>query len=155
LRAIAGSRRSAPIAAIVYVTRMDEPLLDALSRMVSCSTRRKTYKGAGPTVQREINYPRTAAVKLGQRLVRSAEWRWRNHRIVPASIYLSCAMRRRYGSRKAGRIGAHESLRATSPLQGGYRDVAAAIPKHLRLPRGERLMCTDGSECPPRVSGRY
>src|SRR3982074_3294920 len=84
-----GDCGAAPVAAdrALFVARMDEPLLDAVLRMVKLLDAPEDIAVLAPAVQREIYY-RVLRGELGQRLVGLAECEGGNHRIVRAIEWL-------------------------------------------------------------------
>jgi len=84
-----GDRGAAPVAAdrALFVSRMDEALLDAVLRMVKLLDTPQDIAVLAPVVQREIYY-RVLRGDLGHRLVDVAEGNGGSHRIVRAIEWL-------------------------------------------------------------------
>jgi AraC-like DNA-binding protein len=140
-----GDRGAAPVAADrgLFVARMDEPLLDAVLRMVKLLDTPEDIAVLAPAVQREIYY-RVLRGELGQRL---AECDGGNHRIVRAIEWLK--------QRFAAPLRIEELAEAVhmspSALHHRFKAVTAMSPlqyqKHLRLHEARRLMFAEGIEC--------
>jgi AraC-like DNA-binding protein len=140
--------RTAPLAADrgLFVARMDEPLLDAVLRMVKLLDTPEDIAVLAPAVQREIYY-RVLRGELGQRLVDLAECDGGNHRIVRAIEWLK--------QRFAAPLRIEELAEAVhmspSALHHRFKAVTAMSPlqyqKHLRLHEARRLMFAGGMEC--------
>jgi AraC-like DNA-binding protein len=143
-----GDRGAPPIGADrgLFVARMDEPLLDAVLRMVKLLDTPEDIRVLGPTVQREIYY-RVLRGELGQRLVDLAECDGGNHRIVRAIEWL----KQRYAAPLRIEELAEAVHMSLSALHHRFKAVTAMSPlqyqKHLRLHEARRLMFTDGIEC--------
>jgi AraC-like DNA-binding protein len=143
-----GDRGAAPIAADrgLFVARMDEPLLDAVLRMVKLLDAPEDIAVLAPAVQREIYY-RVLRGELGQRLIDLAECDGGNHRIVRAIEWLK--------QRFAAPLRIEELAEAVhmspSALHHRFKAVTAMSPlqyqKHLRLHEARRLMFAGGMEC--------
>ena len=119
----------------LFVARMDEALLDAVLRLVKLLDAPDDVSVLAPVVQREIYY-RMLRGELGHRLIDLAQGDAANHRIVRVIEWL----KQRYAAplriEELAEAGAHEPLGASSPLQGGHRDVAAAVPEAFAAARG-------------------
>jgi AraC-like DNA-binding protein len=142
-----GDRGTAPVADRgLFVTRMDEPLLDAVLRMVKLLEEPEDIAVLAPVVQREIYY-RVLRGNLGQRLVDLAEADGGNHRIVRAIEWL----KRRYATPLSIGELAEAVHMSPSALHHRFKAVTAMSPlqyqKHLRLHEARRLMFADGIEC--------
>jgi AraC-like DNA-binding protein len=142
-----GDRGTAPVADRgLFVTRMDEPLLDAVLRMVKLLEEPEDIAVLAPVVQREIYY-RVLRGDLGQRLVDLAEADGGNHRIVRAIEWL----KRRYATPLSIGELAEAVHMSPSALHHRFKAVTAMSPlqyqKHLRLHEARRLMFADGIEC--------
>jgi AraC-like DNA-binding protein len=143
-----GDRGTAPVAADrgLFVARMDEPLLDAVLRMVKLLDAPEDIAVLAPTVKREIYY-RVLRGDLGQRLVDLAERDGCNHRIVRAIEWL----KERYAEPLRIEELAEAVHMSPSTLHHRFKAVTAMSPlqyqKHLRLHEARRLMFADGIEC--------
>jgi AraC-like DNA-binding protein len=143
-----GDRGAAPVAADrgLFVARMDEPLLDAVLRMVKLLDAPEDIAVLAPTVKREIYY-RVLRGDLGQRLVDLAERDGCNHRIVRAIEWL----KQRYAEPLRIEELAEAVHMSPSTLHHRFKAVTAMSPlqyqKHLRLHEARRLMFADGIEC--------
>jgi AraC-like DNA-binding protein len=142
-----GDRGTTPVADRgLFVTRMDEPLLDAVLRMVKLLEEPEDIAVLAPVVQREIYY-RVLRGDLGQRLVDLAEADGGNHRIVRAIEWL----KRRYATPLSIGELAEAVHMSPSALHHRFKAVTAMSPlqyqKHLRLHEARRLMFADGIEC--------
>ena len=143
-----GDRGAAPVHAdrALFVARMDEPLLDAVLRMVKLLDTPEDIAVLGPAVQREIYY-RVLRGELGQRLVDLAERESGNHRIVRAVEWL----KQRYAEPLRIEDLADAVHMSPSALHHRFKAVTAMSPlqyqKHLRLHEARRLMFADGIEC--------
>jgi AraC-like DNA-binding protein len=143
-----GDRGAAPVAAdrALFIARMDEPLLDAVLRMVKLLDTPEDIAVLGPAVQREIYY-RVLRGELGQRLVDLAERESGNHRIVRAVEWL----KQRYAEPLRIEDLADAVHMSPSALHHRFKAVTAMSPlqyqKHLRLHEARRLMFADGIEC--------
>jgi len=143
-----GDRGAAPVAADrgLFVARMDEPLLDAVLRMVKLLDTPEDIAVLAPAVQREIYY-RVLRGELGQRLVDLAECDGGNHRIVRAIEWL----KQRYTAPLRIEELAEAMHMSVSALHHRFKAVTAMSPlqyqKHLRLHEARRLMFADGIEC--------
>ena len=143
-----GDRGAAPVAAdcALFVARMDEPLLDAVLRMVKLLDAPEDIAVLAPAVQREIYY-RVLRGELGQRLVDLAECEGGNHRIVRAIEWL----KQRYAEPLRIEDLADAVHMSPSALHHRFKAVTAMSPlqyqKQLRLHEARRLMFADGIEC--------
>jgi AraC-like DNA-binding protein len=144
-----GDRGAAPVAAAdrgLFVARMDEPLLDAVLRMVKLLDAPEDIAVLAPAVQREIYY-RVLRGELGQRLVDLAERDSGNHRIVRAIEWL----KQRYAEPLRIEVLADAVHMSPSALHHRFKAVTAMSPlqyqKHLRLHEARRLMFAEGIEC--------
>ena len=143
-----GDRGAAPVAAdcALFVARMDEPLLDAVLRMVKLLDAPEDIAVLAPAVQREIYY-RVLRGELGQRLVDLAECEGGNHRIVRAIEWL----KQRYAEPLRIEDLADAVHMSPSALHHRFKAVTAMSPlqyqKQLRLHEARRLMFVDGVEC--------
>jgi AraC-like DNA-binding protein len=129
----------------LFVARLDEPLLDAVLRMVKLLDTPEDIAVLAPVVQREIYY-RVLRGDLGSRLIDLAQSEGCNHRIVRAIEWL----KQHYAvplriEELAGAV--HMS---PSALHHRFKAVTAMSPlqyqKHLRLHEARRLMFADGIE---------
>ena len=129
----------------LFVGRLDEPLLDAVLRMVKLLDTPEDIGVLAPVVQREIYY-RILRGDLGSRLVDLAQSDGGSHRIVRAIEWLkqNYAVPLRI-EELAGAV--HMS---SSALHHRFKAVTAMSPlqyqKHLRLHEARRLMFADGIE---------
>ncbi len=125
---------------------MDEPLLDAVLRMVKLLDTPEDIAVLAPAVQREIYY-RVLRGELGQRLVDMAECESGNHRIVRAIEWL----KQRYAAPLRIEDLADAVHMSPSALHHRFKAVTAMSPlqyqKQLRLHEARRLMFADGIEC--------
>ena len=143
-----GDRGAAPVAAdrALFVARMDEPLLDAVLRMVKLLDTPEDIAVLAPAVQREIYY-RVLRGDLGQRLVDLAESEGGNHRIVRAVEWL----KQRFAEPLRIEDLADAVHMSPSALHHRFKAVTAMSPlqyqKQLRLHEARRLMFADGIEC--------
>jgi AraC-like DNA-binding protein len=143
-----GDRGAAPVAAdrALFVARMDEPLLDAVLRMVKLLDTPEDIAVLAPAVQREVYY-RVLRGELGQRLVDLAERESGNHRIVRAIEWL----KQRYAAPLRIEALADAVHMSPSALHHRFKAVTSMSPlqyqKHLRLHEARRLMYADGIEC--------
>ncbi len=130
----------------LYVARMDEPLLDAVLRMVKLLDAPEDIPVLGPVVEREIYY-RMLRGDLGYRLVDLAQGEGGNHRVVRAIEWL----KRRYATPLRIEELAEAVHMSPSALHHRFKAVTAMSPlqyqKHLRLHEARRLMFADGVEC--------
>src|SRR5258708_30320760 len=124
---------------------VDEPLLDAVLRMVKLLDTPEDIGVLAPVVQREIYY-RVLRGDLGSRLIDLAQSEGGSHRIVRAIEWL----KQHYAvplriEELAGAV--HMS---PSALHHRFKAVTAMSPlqyqKHLRLHEARRLMFADGIE---------
>jgi AraC-like DNA-binding protein len=143
-----GDRGAPPVAAdrALFVACMDEPLLDAVLRMVKLLDAPEDIAVLAPAVQREIYY-RVLRGELGQRLVDLAESEGGNHRIVRAIEWL----KQRYAEPLRIEDLADAVHMSPSALHHRFKAVTAMSPlqyqKQLRLHEARRLMFADGIEC--------
>jgi AraC-like DNA-binding protein len=143
-----GDRGSAPLAADrgLFVARMDEPLLDAVLRMVKLLDTPEDIAVLAPAVQREIYY-RVLRGELGRRLVDLAECDGGNHRVVRAIEWL----KQRFAAPLRIEDLAEAVHMSPSALHHRFKAVTAMSPlqyqKHLRLHEARRLMFAGGIEC--------
>src|SRR5882757_474159 len=143
-----GDRGAAPLAADrgLFVARMDEPLLDAVLRMVKLLDTPEDIAVLAPAVQREIYY-RVLRGELGHRLVDLAECDGGNHRIVRAIEWL----KQRYTAPLRIEELAEAMHMSPSALHHRFKAVTAMSPlqyqKHLRLHEARRMMFAGGIEC--------
>jgi AraC-like DNA-binding protein len=130
----------------LFVARMDEPLLDAVLRMVKLLDAPDDVSVLAPVVQREIYY-RMLRGELGHRLVDLAQGDAVNHRIVRAIEWL----KQRYATPLRIEELAELVHMSPSALHHRFKEVTAMSPlqyqKHLRLHEARRLMFADGVEC--------
>jgi AraC-like DNA-binding protein len=142
-----GDRGPSPAAADrgLFVARLDEPLLDAVLRMVKLLDTPEDIDVLAPVVQREIYY-RILRGELGARLANMAQCESGSHRIVRAIEWL----KQHYAAPL--RIGelADAAHMSPSALHHRFKAVTAMSPlqyqKHLRLHEARRLMFADGIE---------
>lgn len=143
-----GDRRPPPAAADrgLFVARMDEPLLDAVLRMVKLIDAPDDIAVLAPVVKREIYY-RVLRGDLGHRLVDLAQGDGGNHRIARAIEWL----KQRYAAPLRIEEMADAVHMSPSALHHRFKAVTAMSPlqyqKHLRLHEARRLMFADGIEC--------
>jgi AraC-like DNA-binding protein len=143
-----GDRGASPVAAdrALFVARMDEPLLDAVLRMVKLLDAPQDIAMLAPVVLREIYY-RVLRGELGHRLVDLAEGDGASHRVVRAIEWLKA---RYTAPLRIEELAAAVHMSA-SALHHRFKEVTAMSPlqyqKHLRLHEARRLMFTDGIEC--------
>jgi AraC-like DNA-binding protein len=130
----------------LFVARMDEPLLDAVLRMVKLLDAPDDIPVLAPVVEREIYY-RMLRGELGYRLVDLAQGEGGNHRVVRAIEWL----KRRYAAPLRIEELAEAVHMSPSALHHRFKAVTAMSPlqyqKHLRLHEARRLMFADGVEC--------
>jgi AraC-like DNA-binding protein len=142
-----GDRRPAPAAADrgLFVARLDEPLLDAVLRMVKLLDTPEDIDVLAPVVQREIYY-RMLRGDLGSRLVDLAQSEGGNHRVVRAIEWL----KQHYVAPLRIEELADAVHMSPSALHHRFKAVTAMSPlqyqKHLRLHEARRLMFADGIE---------
>jgi AraC-like DNA-binding protein len=143
-----GDRGSVPAAVDrgLFIARMEEPLLDAVLRMVKLLDAPQDIAVLAPVVRREIYY-RVLRGELGQRLVDLAESDGGNHRIVRAIEWL----KRRYAAPLRIEDLADAVHMSASALHHRFKAVTAMSPlqyqKQLRLHEARRLMFAAGIEC--------
>jgi AraC-like DNA-binding protein len=130
----------------LFVARLDEPLLDAVLRMVRLLDAPDDLAVLAPVVQREIYY-RVLRGDLGHRLVDLAQGGSGNHRIVRAIEWL----KQRYAAPLRIEELAEVVHMSPSALHHRFKAVTAMSPlqyqKHLRLHEARRLMFANGVEC--------
>ena len=130
----------------LFVARLDEPLLDAVLRMVKLLDTPEDIAVLGPVVQREIYY-RMLRGELGYRLVDLAQSEGGNHRVVRAIEWL----KQHYAAPLRVEDLADSVHMSPSALHHRFKAVTAMSPlqyqKHLRLHEARRLMFADGIEC--------
>jgi AraC-like DNA-binding protein len=142
-----GDRGPSPAAADrgLFVARLDEPLLDAVLRMVKLLDTPEDIRVLAPVVQREIYY-RLLRGELGYRLVDLAQCEGGNHRIVRAIEWL----KQHYAVSLRIEELADAVHMSPSALHHRFKAVTAMSPlqyqKHLRLHEARRLMFADGIE---------
>ena len=142
-----GDRGASPAAADrgLFVARLDEPLLDAVLRMVKLLDTPEDLGVLAPVVQREIHY-RLLRGELGSRLVDLAQCEGGNHRIVRAIEWL----KQHYAVSLRIEELADAVHMSPSALHHRFKAVTAMSPlqyqKHLRLHEARRLMFADGIE---------
>jgi AraC-like DNA-binding protein len=142
-----GDRGASPAAADrgLFVARLDEPLLDAVLRMVKLLDTPEDIGVLAPVVQREIYY-RMLRGELGSRLVDLAQCEGGNHRIVRAIEWL----KQHYAVSLRIEELADAVHMSPSALHHRFKAVTAMSPlqyqKHLRLHEARRLMFADGIE---------
>jgi AraC-like DNA-binding protein len=130
----------------LFVARMDEPLLDAVLRMLRLLDEPDDIAVLAPVVQREIYY-RVLRGDLGYRLVDVAQGGGGNNRIVRAIEWL----KQRYVEPLRIEDLAQAVHMSASALHHRFKAVTAMSPlqyqKHLRLHEARRLMFVDGTDC--------
>jgi AraC-like DNA-binding protein len=130
----------------LFVARLDEPLLDAVLRLVKLLGTPEDIDVLAPVVQREIYY-RMLRGDLGSRLVDLAQSEGGNHRIVRAIEWL----KQHYAAPLRIEALAEAVHLSPSALHHRFKAVTAMSPlqyqKHLRLHEARRLMFADGIEC--------
>ena len=142
-----GDRRPSPAAADrgLFVARLDEPLLDAVLRMVKLLDTPEDIDVLAPVIQREIYY-RMLRGDLGSRLVDLAQSEGGNHRVVRAIEWL----KQHYVAPLRIDELADAVHMSPSALHHRFKAVTAMSPlqyqKHLRLHEARRLMFADGVE---------
>jgi AraC-like DNA-binding protein len=129
----------------LFVARLDEPLLDAVLRMVKLLDTPEDIAVLGPVVEREIYY-RILRGELGSRLVDLAQSEGGNHRIVRAIEWL----KQRYAAPLRIEELAEAVHMSPSALHHRFKAVTAMSPlqyqKQLRLHEARRMMFSDGLE---------
>jgi AraC-like DNA-binding protein len=129
----------------LFVSRLDEPLLDVVLRMVKLLDTPEDIDVLGPVVQREIYY-RMLRGELGHRLVDLAQSEGGNHRIVRAIDWL----KQNYAVPLRIEALADAVHMSASALHHRFKAVTAMSPlqfqKQLRLHEARRLMFADGIE---------
>ena len=142
-----GDRGASPAAADrgLFVARLDEPLLDAVLRMVKLLDTPEDIGVLAPVVQREIYY-RLLRGELGSRLVDLAQCEGGSHRVVRAIEWL----KQHYAVSLRIEELAEAVHMSPSALHHRFKAVTAMSPlqyqKHLRLHEARRLMFADGIE---------
>ncbi|HTC39152.1 MAG TPA: AraC family transcriptional regulator [Steroidobacteraceae bacterium] len=142
-----GDRASSPATADrgLYVARLDEPLLDAVLRMVKLLDTPEDIGILAPVIQREVYY-RVLRGELGSRLVDLAQSAGGNHRIVRAIEWL----KQHYAASLRIEELAGAVHMSPSALHHRFKAVTAMSPlqyqKQLRLHEARRLMFADGIE---------
>src|ERR1700677_3159212 len=130
----------------LFVARLDEPLLDAVLRLVKLLDTPEDIDVLAPVVQREIYY-RMLRGELGSRLVDLAQSEGGNRRIVRAIEWL----KQYYAAPLRIEALAEAVHMSPSALHHRFKAVTAMSPlqyqKHLRLHEARRLMFADGIEC--------
>jgi AraC-like DNA-binding protein len=129
----------------LFVARLDEPLLDAVLRMVKLLDTPEDIGVLAPVVQREIYY-RLLRGDLGSRLVDLAQSEGGNHRVVRAIEWL----KQHYAAPLRIEELAGAVHMSASALHHRFKAVTSMSPlqyqKHLRLHEARRLMFADGIE---------
>jgi AraC-like DNA-binding protein len=130
----------------LFVARLDEPLLDAVLRMVKLLDTPEDIGVLAPVVQREIYY-RMLRGELGYRLVDLAQSEGGSHRVVRAIEWL----KQHYAAPLRIEELADTVHMSPSALHHRFKAVTAMSPlqyqKHLRLHEARRLMFADGIDC--------
>lgn len=130
----------------LFVASLDEPLLDAVLRMVRLLDAPDDIAVLAPVVLREIYY-RVLRGELGHRLVDLSQGEGGNHRIVRAIEWL----KQRYAAPLRIEELADAVHMSPSALHHRFKAVTAMSPlqyqKHLRLHEARRLMFANGVEC--------
>ncbi len=130
----------------LFVARLDEPLLDAVLRMVKLLDTPEDIAVLAPVVQREIYY-RMLRGDLGSRLADLAQSEGGTHRVVRAIEWL----KQHYAAPLRIEELAGAVHMSPSALHHRFRAVTAMSPlryqKHLRLHEARRMMFADGIEC--------
>ena len=129
----------------LFVARLDEPLLDAVLRMVKLLDTPEDIDVLAPVVQREIYY-RILRGDLGSRLADLAHTEGGNHRVVRAIEWL----KQHYAAPLRIEELADSVHMSPSALHHRFKAITAMSPlqyqKHLRLHEARRLMFADGIE---------
>ena len=129
----------------LFVARLDEPLLDAVLRMVKLLDTPADIGVLAPIVQREIYY-RMLRGELGYRLVDLAQLEGGSRRVVRAIEWL----KQHYAAPLRIEELAESVHMSPSALHHRFKAVTAMSPlqyqKHLRLHEARRLMFADGIE---------
>jgi AraC-like DNA-binding protein len=129
----------------LFVARLDEPLLDAVLRMVKLLDTPEDVDVLAPVVRREIYY-RVLRGELGSRLADLAQAEGGKHRIVRAIEWL----KQHYAAPLRIEELAEAVHMSPSALHHRFKAVTAMSPlqyqKHLRLHEARRLMFADGIE---------
>src|SRR5580658_1554498 len=130
----------------LFVARLDEPLLDAVLRLVKLLDTPEDIDVLAPVVRREIYY-RMLRGDLGSRLVDLAQSEGGNHRVVRAIEWL----KQHYAAPLRIEDLADAVHLSPSALHHRFKSVTAMSPlqyqKHLRLHEARRLMFIDGIDC--------
>jgi AraC-like DNA-binding protein len=130
----------------LFVSRLDEPLLDAILRLVKLLDTPEDLEVLAPVVRREIYY-RVLRGELGSRLVDLAGSEGGSHRVARAIEWLKL----HYAAPLRIEDLADAVHMSASALHHRFRAVTAMSPlqfqKHLRLHEARRLMFADGIEC--------
>jgi transcriptional regulator GlxA family with amidase domain len=125
---------------------LDEPLLDAVLRLLKLLDTPEDIDVLAPVIQREIYY-RILRGDLGSRLVDLAQAEGGNHRVVRAIEWL----KQHYAAPLRIEELAGVVHLSPSALHHRFKAVTAMSPlqyqKHLRLHEARRLMFADGIEC--------
>jgi AraC-like DNA-binding protein len=143
-----GDRGPSPVAADrgLFVARLDEPLLDAVLRLVKLLDTPQDIDVLAPVIQREIYY-RVLRGQLGARLANLAQNEGGNRRIVRAIEWL----KQHYTAPLRIDDLADTVHMSPSALHHGFKSVTALSPlqyqKQLRLHEARRLIFADGVEC--------
>ncbi len=143
-----GDRGTTPVAADrgLFVASVDEPMLDAVLRMVKLLDEPDDIAVLAPALKREIYY-RVLRGELGQRLIDLAEGNGGNHRIVRAIEWL----KQHYAAPLRIEELAEAVHMSASALHHRFKAVTTMSPlqyqKHLRLHEARRLMFAGGIEC--------
>jgi len=129
----------------LFVARLDEPLLDAVLRMVKLLDTPEDVDVLAPVIRREIYY-RVLRGELGSRLADLAQSEGGKHRIVRAIEWL----KQHYAAPLRIEELADDVHMSPSALHHRFKAVTAMSPlqyqKHLRLHEARRLMFADGIE---------
>lgn len=130
----------------LFVASLDEPLLDAVLRMVKLLDTPDDLAVLAPVVQREIYY-RVLRGELGRRLADLVQGDGGNHRIVRAIAWL----KQHYAAPLRIEELAEVVHMSPSALHHRFKAITTMSPlqyqKHLRLHEARRLMFADGVEC--------
>jgi AraC-like DNA-binding protein len=143
-----GSRGPSPATADrgLFVARLDEPLLDAVLRMVKLLDTPEDIDVLAPIAQREIYY-RMLRGDLGYRLVDLVQSEGGNHRVIRAIEWL----KQHFAAPLRVEELADSVHMSPSALHHRFKAVTSMSPlqyqKHLRLHEARRLMFADGIEC--------
>ena len=130
----------------LFVARMDEPLLNAVLRMVKLLETPEDIGVLGDVVQKEIYY-RVLRGQLGQRLADFAERNGNSHRIVRVIDWLT----QHFDSPLRIEDLAEMATMSPSALHHRFKAMTSMSPlqyqKQLRLHEARRLMFSEGMEC--------